>query len=375
LGLGTRPGWVGRCALTAVISGIVIVAAGWTFALAHRAADQDAVAVDFKISVWSSGRAVLDGRSPMAHYSSGGYDDGTVYPPIATIATLPFSLPPYQVARILWMLALSAAVVGSLWLCGVRDWRCYVAACASPPVVAGLLYANLSLLLVLAVALAWRWRDRPWLVGALLGLVVAMKLFLWPVAVWLALVRRRLAFALAIGVAGVLSLAGWAAVGFAELTEYPTMMQHHADVNDQDGVSVAALAAQLGVPGNQLVALAAGVAALMVAWRLRRDELGAFAWAVTAALLASPMVWWHYFALLLVPLALAAPTWGIVWLSPFAMFPQAADALVGIALSVFVARFASRRDVRSVERGRPSPIPARTMPAPTTALVAPSTAS
>lgn len=175
--LGLRPGWILHSAVIAAAVGLAIISTAWTVEIGQTAIDQNAFAEDFKTSVWNPGRAILAGRSPMREYSAEGHNGGTVYPPIATLATLPFSLPPYEAARLLWVLALVGAVLGALWLCGVRDWRCYAVACACPPVVAGFMYANLSLLLVLALALAWRWRDRAWRVGALLGLVIAAKLF------------------------------------------------------------------------------------------------------------------------------------------------------------------------------------------------------
>lgn len=345
--LGVRAGWVAQCAWIAAVVAIALVAAGFALRTTERAVAQHAVAEDFETSVWRPGRALLSGETTLRQYSTDGHDGGTVYPPIATIATLPFSLPPYRIARLLWLASLAGALLLSLRLCGVRDWRCYAAACACPPVVAGILYANLSLLLVLPVALAWRLRDRPWLVGPLLGLTIAAKLFLWPLALWLAITRRSRASAVTLASGALLSVAGWATVGFGQITAYSEMMRRHAEANDQDGVSVAALAEQLGVPANELVALAAGLAALAVAVRVRRNHVGAFAWAVTAALLASPMVWWHYYALLLVPLALSAPVWSRLWLTPFALFPHVADTVVGIAASVLVATGAMRSGARA----------------------------
>ena len=35
----------------------------------------------------------------------------------------------------MWLVALLLGVVGALFLCGVRDWRCFVLALASPPVL------------------------------------------------------------------------------------------------------------------------------------------------------------------------------------------------------------------------------------------------
>jgi hypothetical protein len=187
-------------------------------------------------------------------------------------------------------------------------------------------------------------------------------------AVWLAITRRRFALGVTIASAGVLTLVGWGVIGFAEFTEYPTMMHRHALENDQSGVSAAALAAQLGIPWSQQVALSAGLAALAVAWRVRTNAIGVFAWATSAALIASPIVWWHYFALLLVPIALARPAWGWIWLSPFAMFPQALDAVVGmivvLGVAVAVTRMGttavagsarSEQQPRSARRRRPVP--------------------
>ena len=144
-------------------------------------------------------------------------------------------------------------------------------------------------------------------------------------------------------------------MGFAD---YPAIVRENAAKYDQDGLSVAALAANIGLPANQALALGAGLVALIIAWKLRRNELGAFGWALTAALLASPIVWWHYYALLLVPLALAAPVWRPIWFAPFALFPQAADAVVGIVISVQIAFKASgvRLRVPRIDlRGRRAP--------------------
>jgi hypothetical protein len=338
-----RTAWVVRSAVLGLILSLVLVTAAWSVGQIQRAAGQAAVAEDFRTSIWDPGRAVADGRSPMRVYDGDTHDGGTVYPPVATLVTFPFSLPPYRVAAVLWVLALGCAVFGSLWLCNVRDWRCYAAAFASPPVVAGLLYANVSIMLVLAVALVWRWRDRLWPVAGVLALVLSAKLFLWPLLGWLALTRRWRAFGLSVALAGAFSVVGWAAIGFDGVLDYPSLMQRHAALNDQDGVSVAALAAQLGLATNQLVALAAGVLALVIAACVRGDDLAAYAWALTAALLASPMVWTHYYALLLVPLALAFPAWGVAWLVPYAFFPHAADAAVGVVTTVALAMWITLR--------------------------------
>jgi hypothetical protein len=51
----------------------------------------------------------------------------------------------------------------------------------------------------------------------------------------------------------------------------------------------------------------------------RGDERAAFILAIAAALALTPIVWLHYFALLVVVAALAQPTLGVVWFVPLAM--------------------------------------------------------
>ncbi len=273
-----------------------------------------------------------------------------MYPRAATVVTLPLALLPHRAGAVLWLLVLSASVLGGIWLCGVRDPRCYLAAGCSPPVIAGLLYANWSLLLVLAVALVWRWRDRPSRVAPLLGLAIAAKLFLLPVALWLAFTRRTSAFVLSLAFTVLWSVLGWTAVGFEGLGDFVEITRRNVEAFDQDGVSVAAVAAGLGVSGSQYVALVAGAFALAVA-AIRRDrDVEVFTWALVAALLASPIVWMHYFALLLVPVALATPRWGFIWLLPFVTFPLAVDAPVGVLFVIAVGGWVTARTSRHHRR-------------------------
>jgi hypothetical protein len=58
-----------------------------------------------------------------------------------------------------------------------------------------------------------------------LGLIVAMKVFLWPLAVWLAITRRHLAAAISIACGGLFTLVGWASIGFVGFADYPAMLR------------------------------------------------------------------------------------------------------------------------------------------------------
>jgi hypothetical protein len=73
--------------------------------------------------------------------------------------------------------------------------------------------------------------------------------------------------------------------------------------------------ATLGV----LVAVGLG-AALLVAGRAGRER-AALALGLGLALAASPIVWLHYLAVLLVVVAMYRPRFGLVWLLPVALLP------------------------------------------------------
>ena len=98
---------------------------------------------------------------------------------------------------------------------------------------------------------------------------------------------------------------------------------------------------------------------LALAWR--RRSLGL---AIAAALVLSPIVWRHFFVLLLVPLALSRPRFDAVWLIPIGLWvgdgtfngapwqtgglPRASPPLTFVALRATPAR--REPDVRSTPR-------------------------
>src|SRR6266536_2900708 len=76
-----------------------------------------------------------------------------------------------------------------------------------------------------------------------------------------------------------------------------------------------------GVPtpwarGAGLVLGIAALAGVFIAARRSRSEAASFTLALAAALLLTPIVWLHYFALLLVPLAIFSPGLSVSWLLP-----------------------------------------------------------
>jgi hypothetical protein len=171
-----------------------------------------------------------------------------------------------------------------------------------------------TLPLVLLVALTWRYRDRTATAGIALGIALALKFFLWPVLLWLAVVRRTTAalVAAALATASLLLLLPFTSIG-----DYLALLRNLSDTFDGLSYTLYALLVDLGAPSSlaRAATLAAGAVVLALAWR--RRSLGLF---VGAALLLSPIVWRHFFALLVVPLALARPRFDWVWLVPLAFW-------------------------------------------------------
>lgn len=289
---------------------------------------------DFHGGLYGAGKDIVHGKSPYrasflkddAARKRAGEEvdtviDVPVYPAPALVAAVPFSLLPYRIAGVLFALLAICAFVLGLRLLGVRDWRCYGVAALSWPVLHGLMLGALTPLLVLAAGVAWRYRGSWWRTGAAVSAAVVAKLFLWPLAVWLLLTRRTRAFALAAGAGLAATTLGWAAIGFAGLADYPRMLGDLSFVSEDVGTSpVAALiAVGFSAAAAKTVAILLGAAVLACAWRLARrpgGDRGAFGLAVLAALLASPVVWPHYYALVFVPIALVAPRLSGLWFVP-----------------------------------------------------------
>ena len=267
-----------------------------------------------------AGRALLDGMPiyPEPTRDNIVLGNPAVYPPVFILLSVPLALIPVTVASWLWFWVLGGCVVAALWILGVRDWRCYVIALTSPVVIHGLFYGNLTIVIVLLVALGWRYRDRATLAGIALGAAVAAKLFVWPVVVWLVLTRRYRAAAWAVVSALVLIFGAWALIGFEGLGDYPKLLRVVQDVYAVRSISVSTVAGSLGASVRVAVALAllAGIALLGVAAFVARRQGGdrrAFALAVGACIVASPIVWPNYAALLFVPIAITWPRLSPAW--------------------------------------------------------------
>jgi hypothetical protein len=235
-------------------------------------------------------------------------------------------------------------------LLGVRDWRCYALSGAFLFTRSAVDLGTVGPLLLLAIAAAWHWRERLLEPAGAVALAVSLKLFLWPLAVWLALMRRGRAAVVSVGLASVFVLLPWAVIGFAGIAKYPGLLHDLSNDEASSSYSVVALAVRAHLPqaaGVVLSVVAAGILLGAAAWIARDEErtlhdrdVAVLTLALAAALAASPIVWVHYFLLLLVPLALTRPRLSPLWFAPVAYswvpeagWPAGDATKLGIALA------------------------------------------
>ena len=239
---------------------------------------------------------------------------------------MPFTALPVVLAEWLWIGCLLAAGGLALRLAGVRDWRVYAAALVMPPVVGSLFYGAVDLLLLLGLAACWRWRDSAGKAGCALGAIIALKLIALPLVLWFVATRRWRAAGLSLAVAGALAVAGWAVIGLGEIGSYPHLLSLLTDIESARGFSAVAFASAFGAGASTAawapyVAGAALVVALFAVARRGPSADGAtFLLGVLAALAFSPIVWQHSIVLLLAPLAVLRPRFGVIWTLPLLLW-------------------------------------------------------
>jgi alpha-1,2-mannosyltransferase len=282
---------------------------------------------DFHVAYYPAAKRLLSGLSPFA-VGPAQIAAGTafVYPALSALLFAPFALLGIGTAQVIYMLACIACVPAILRTLDVRDWRIYGLAMLWFPVFNGWQSGNVTLPLTLMVALTWRHRDRPWVAGFVTAAAISIKPFVWPLGLWLLATRRWKAGAWALGSGLVLNLLAWATVGFNEIHVYLRLSSEVTKALWRTGYSVLAVANHLGLGrtvGEVLLLGAALLAASAVVYlgAVKRRERDALALAVLLMLLASPLLWAHYFALLLVPLALCLPRLAPVWALPLLMWP------------------------------------------------------
>ena len=313
---------------------VLLVVAWWWYLLAVQGSAGD-WAFDFR-QFWQGAKDVVDGVSPypgraLLETAGAQLDPAGIqhvfrfpYPAGAAIFLAPLGLLGFHAAAAIWSVILIASLLGAVWILGVRDWRVLAIVVSSAPVLTSVRLGSFTPILLLLLAIAWRWRDRPWVAGGSLALAIALKVFVWPLVVWLAVTRRYAAAGIAAAGAAVVTLGAWTAIGFRGLSEYPELVRRLTSVVEGRGYSLVALGLQLDLPHGVARALPWLVGLALLGWaalaaRRGADERATFSVAVVAAVALTPIVWLHYFALLLVVVALARPTLGVLWFVPLAM--------------------------------------------------------
>lgn len=255
-----------------------------------------------------AGRSVARGASPYSPVGSAQLWSGHafVYPYVTAWLFVPLSaLSPATAGLVYYALSIAALVVATRMVVGHRFGVVpVIVGITAEPVVRSLQLGTLNAWLLLGLATAWRYRDRAVPLTAALGMAITAKLFLLPMVAWLVLTRRYRAAA-----ATALIFVGAIVVGCAladlSLGAFLRMLSILSAHEQPHSSSLAAALGSVGVRGAAIVATPAlaaslAVAAGWVAYRRTGQEALLFAACVLASIIASPIVWSHYFTLLLV---------------------------------------------------------------------------
>ena len=339
---------------------------------------------DFGYVFLPTADGILAGRSPYMDPEDfhGPPQAPYAYPPVLALLVMPLAVLPETraglfVPGVLFSLVLIAAMIGALLLLDVRDWRCYPIVFLYPVTLEAIEYGAVGPVLVLLVALVWRLRDRLVVAGLGTGGVVVLKLFLWPLGLWLVLTGRLRAAALAAATAVGLAAVSWAVIGFQGLSGYPRLLEKLVEVEAQNSYSVFAILRTIGLSelaarslatlvGFGLLAFAAWVARASRE-RLERDRRSLIL-VIAAALVLTPILWLHYLVLLVVPIALSRPRLSALWFVPLVLtvfelldwyrgWPYGdGPALASVAIVVVVVFVVSMRSPSErLDRGRSAP--------------------
>ncbi len=324
---------------------------------------------DFRFQYWLAGWRTLHGLSPypILHASANGVAVFP-YPAPTAIFFAPFALLPRGISGDVFTAVCLTAPLLSLGVLGVRDWRLYGLVMLLAPVVAGWQTANLTLLLGLGLAILWRFRVRPVAAGVAAATLVALKPFLWPVILWLLVTRRWRSGLYAVLTEAAIQIASWSVLGFGQIHRFLRVTFSVTHALRGWGYSIASSVMHLGAGPELATVLAAGVsvglALAMLLQLRRRSDATAFVLAVVLALCASPVVWTHYFALLIIPLAAVRPRLSPAWLCLLPMWAcpvtsptgwQAELALVTFLVTVCVVLRGAESEAQASAVGHRDP--------------------
>ncbi len=313
--------------------------------------------VDFKGELYPEAKLLLHGRDPFppphADLSRGVNRIFTI--PAAAMAA-PLTVLPRAAAAAIFVALLGVALVATLRVMGVTDWRVYGLVFLWPATLSALQTGNVTVLLALLGAVAWRFRNHRYVPGIAVAGAVALKLILWPLLFWLAARGRYRAAALGAALSGASLLL---VLPFTSLAGYAHLLNNLGKTFEHESYNVSGLLIQSGAADlttATVVGYAAGIAVLAAAC-LRRS----FPLAVAASLLLSPIVWLHYFELLVLPLAASSRKLSPAWFVPLALYivpgtstdVRERHIIIGLVVLAVVTALTER----GVTIGRQRPVP------------------
>ncbi len=284
--------------------------------LAYDAHELGNLGNDFRFELYPAAKLVLHGANPYpAPHADLSGGQNRIFPIPAVLLVTPLTLLSPMWAAAVEAVVLLAMLAGTLWVMEVRDWRVYGVVYMWPPALAAVQTGNITILLGLLVALAWRYRERVWVPGIAVGVAIALKLFLWPLLVWLLAMRR---YKGSVAGAGIGVAGGFLAVlPFTTLPAYVRLLNNLGTTFGRDSYNLVGLFAQGHLASRSaavLLSYCVGLGVLMLAYVRKSLSL-----AIVASLILAPIVWTHYFVLLAVPLAIRWPRLALAWFVPFVM--------------------------------------------------------
>lgn len=307
---------------------------------------------------WLSARDVREGRPAYGslpdalrrHFGAEPPEDflpWNAHPPGSVLLVLPFALLEHHRAFFVWNLVTFPLFVAAVWFVvaelapgrglraagiaagvGVLGVTCY-------PLHQQVVLGQFNALLAFLMTVAWAAdrNDRPRLAGVAVGVAVAVKLFPALLLVYFVCARRWKSAGVALLTAGALTGVAVAVLGADAFVTYardvvPAVSAKYA--TQWNNISLSAFWLRLFDPtpesrvvalvhapllGKALAALSrvASIAVVaLTAWRARSFEARdrAFALAMVAMVLVSPIAWPHYLVLLVVPVGLLLATLG-----------------------------------------------------------------
>ena len=255
-------------------------------------------------------------ESRAAHH----FEHPTPYPPIAIIFLSPLSLLRYEYAVSIWSLfEFSSFVITSLLLL-----RHFGGRKASTPVILTLLLVipwrpiftdlyvgQMMMFLGLLLILAWLAlrSDRELVAGLLLGIVLALKFYGWPILVLLLLTKRFTAVAAALSLFVAANLVGVAVVGLPTTIEYySTISPAISSIYREDpfNFSLSGVGFRLGGTWLALVLPLFGLAGSLALALRSSSRDSAYVIMLTASIILAPIAWFHYLVTLVPALCFIA---------------------------------------------------------------------